>query len=36
MELKEFDFQEVPNYITFHQFMLFGLLFKPKIRNKVN
>ncbi len=35
-ELKEFDFQEIPNYVTLHPFMLFGLLFKPKIRNKVN
>ena len=35
-ELNEFKFQEIPNYVTLHPFMLFGLLLNPKIRNKVN
>jgi len=35
-ELKEMEFQKIPNYVTLHPFMLFGILLKPKIRNKVN
>jgi dTDP-4-amino-4,6-dideoxygalactose transaminase len=35
-ELKEFEFQKIPKYVTLHPFMLFGLILKPKIRNKVN
>jgi perosamine synthetase len=35
-ELKEIEFQEIPNYVTLHPFMLFGSLFKQKIRNRVN
>jgi len=35
-ELKQFEFQKIPTNVTLHPFMLFGLLLKPKIRNKVN
>ena len=35
-ELKELDFQNIPNFVTLHPFMLFGILLKPKNRNKIN
>ena len=29
-------FQNIPDFVTLHPFMLFGILVKPKIRNKLN
>jgi dTDP-4-amino-4,6-dideoxygalactose transaminase len=36
-ELANFvTFQKIPDFVTLHPFMLFGILTKPKFRNKLN
>ena len=34
--LSEFSFQEIPSYVTLHPYMLFAVLIKPRLRNKLN
>ena len=34
--LSEFSFQEIPSYVTLHPYMLFGVITKPSLRNKLN
>lgn len=34
--LNGFDFQEIPNYVSLHPYMLFGVLISAKKRNKLN
>jgi len=35
-ELNNFEFQEIPNFVSNHPYMLFALLTPSKIRNKLN
>ncbi len=35
-ELSDFNFQEIPDFVTMHPYMLFAILISPKKRDKVN
>jgi perosamine synthetase len=35
-ELNNFEFQEIPNFVSFHPFMLFAILTPKRIRNNLN
>ena len=35
-EIKNCDFQHIPDYVTQHPYMLFGILTHPKDRDRVN
>ena len=35
-EIKNYDFQHIPDYVTLHPYMLFGMLTHPKDRDRIN